>query len=405
MAYKNVWAPLGVAYIIAYLKKHRSDLAIKFYDGTFDSDETIITGAMFSDVVCFSCTSPTFQKSVEMAEKIKKGNPKVKIVFGGWHVTAMEDNFPTGMFDFNNMAISGEGESLMNCAITNAPWPILKGGDYIQFDNLPWPDREAIKHERYMDLCEQQTGLRIGSFQAHRGCPMNCTFCAESCMTGKFHRKNNPIRQRNINDLCHEIMDVEEKYNINYLKFVDATFDSDPNWVIEFCDLYRRFHDNPWEAMLHAQYVTKDMLYFMKIANCNQVNIGVESGSDRILKQMRKGVDTKQIKKVFGWAKEFGIKTRAFFLLGMPDESEADHDLTEKLIEEINPDVVGFTMLCPYPGTDYYDHKTMWNIDWSKTDEYINDFWRTKHFTNEQLKAKQQYFVDLYKGKLCERQA
>ena len=78
--------------------------------------------------------------------------------------------------------------------------------------------------------------------------------------------------------------------------------------------------------------------------------------------------------------------------------------MTEKLIDDIQPDVVGFTILCPYPGTEFYDHKIHKDVDWSVTDEYENDFWRSKELTNSQLKNWQHHLTAKYSDIICEAQ-
>ena len=88
----------------------------------------------------------------------------------------------------------------------------------------------------------------------------------------------------------------------------------------------------------------------------------------------------------------------------MPNETREDLIMTEDLIDIIKPDVVGFTILCPYPGTDLYEHDKHKNTDWETMDEYTNDFWSTEHFTNIELKAHQAYFKTKYDLLLCERQ-
>ena len=88
----------------------------------------------------------------------------------------------------------------------------------------------------------------------------------------------------------------------------------------------------------------------------------------------------------------------------MPNETRDDLILTEELIDEIRPDVVGFTILCPYPGTQFYEPELHENVDWANADEYSNNFWRTEHFSNIELKAHQAYFKTKYDLLLCERQ-
>jgi len=139
----------------------------------------------------------------------------------------------------------------------------------------------------------------------------------------------------------------------------------------------------------------------MKEANCTQINVGCESGSPRILRAMRKGITVDKIIEVFSNAKKYGLSRRAFFNIGMPEEEATDIKLTEKLIEDIAPDVVGVTILCPYPGTGLYDKNKFFDVDWSVTDEYGNDFWRTNNLTNNELKFWQRYLTDRFKENLA----
>jgi len=77
--------------------------------------------------------------------------------------------------------------------------------------------------------------------------------------------------------------------------------------------------------------------------------------------------------------------------------------MTLKFAENLDPDVMGMTVLCPFPGTELYSEKFK-DVDWSKADEYGNDFWNTKHFSSEQLKAMQAEFTEKFKDRLCWRQ-
>ena len=97
-------------------------------------------------------------------------------------------------------------------------------------------------------------------------------------------------------------------------------------------------------------------------------------------------VSVEKIRKVFEWSREIGLERRAFFLIGMPNETVTDIHLTEKLISEIDPDVFGVTILCPYPGSDFYDPETMKYYDWSVADEYSNPYWKTRHLSNQDLR-------------------
>ena len=402
--YHNIWESLGIGYIVSYCKKHyKGQLSINFFQGNFDSDDTIIEEAVKSDIVAFSCTTPTFAHGVRLAKTIKQKNNNVKTVFGGWHVTSLGAlSFEDGV----DQIVIGEGEQAF-LDILNGNNDKIVLGTKLGWGHLEWPDRTVIKNGRTLDLCEQMTGgLRIGSFQANRGCPFSCAFCSESCMTGQHRRRTNPIRTRSVGDLCNEVEAVISTFSLNYFKFVDATFDASPQFVIDFCKekLNRSFAKMPWEMLIHASLATEEMYYWLEQANCKLVAIGIESGSLAILKDIGKGLTPDIIRRVVGWGKKYNIETRGFFILGMPNETEEDYNLTEALIDEVKLDVVGFTILCPYPGSDFYNHDKFKDIVWSDTDEYYNDFWATKNFTNQQLKDKQQYFINKYSTKICGRQ-
>ncbi len=392
--YQNVWEPLGLAYIIGYCQKEIFDLRVAFCHGNFDDNAAILDQCLKSDVVAIGATSPTYAEATRLAKAIKAIKPEIQTVLGGWHSTALQH---TEHFHFFDHSICGEGEQAMSLILQGVKdldsWMNLKP---LEFNELTWPDRAMIKQERHLDLCYKMCGQRIASFQSRRGCPMNCTFCAESCMTG-----GTKVRVRDPEDVLDEIDAVYTDYKIDMFKFVDPTWVAPISAAYDFCHAkIERKNHLPWEAMGHAAFLTKDLLMYMKEANCNQINIGVESGCPDLLIDMKKGVTLKKIRKVFRWCHDVGIESRAFFLLGMPNETLKTAKQTFNFAKKINPDVFGITILCPYPGTDFYDIKKHGHIDWAKADEYGNDFWETENLTNADLKRIQGVFAKAFKDKI-----
>lgn len=376
--YFNIWEALGLGYIGSNCGNHD----INFYQAYFDKDEDIIKGASKSDIVGFSCTSPTYQHGLFLAKEIKKLSPNSHIVFGGNHVTAIPE-----LGEHVDQIVTGEGEVAFNFIVNDSDKNPIVTGDHESFEFLRWPDRKLINNNRTLNLCQKMTGKRIGSFQANRGCPFSCKYCAEKVMS---HHK---IRQRDVNDLLDEIESVTKEYSLDMFKFVDAMFDTSVDYVKEFCETkIKRGINIEWECMMHARYTDEEMFKMMKAANCVQIDVGCESGSNKILKQMRKGVTTDKLINVFDLAKKHGLKRRGFFIIGMPEETNEDLLLTEKLIDRLVPDSFGVTIICPYPGSDYYCDKYK-NVDWSKTDEYTNDFWNNS-LSNKDLKSWQKRLMD-----------
>ncbi|HYW54070.1 MAG TPA: radical SAM protein [Candidatus Elarobacter sp.] len=398
--YFNIWEALGLAYIGAYAKrKHRGALEIDYYQGYFDTDETIIEGAKDSDVVAFSCTSPVFKHGLELARAIKQVNPRARTVFGGFHPSAV----PQDCLDEEGVdqVVAGEGEEAFLEILDGRTDRLVMGRQFQAFDDI-FPDRGLVKNGRAIDLCERQCGKRITSFMSNRVCPFRCTFCAERIVTGVFSRTTNPVRERDPAHLLDEIELVHETYRLDMFKFADATWNTSPEKVIAFCEeKMRRGFTLPFEVNVHCSFVTKEMLRAMKAAGCVQINAGCESGSQRILRDIKKGLSVERIVETFDLAREIGIERRAYFLIGMPNETADDIRLTEKLVERIQPDVFGITVLCPYPGSDLYDPATMKHYDWSTTDEYSNGYWATEHFSNAELKQWQRYLMDKFANNLA----
>ena len=398
--YFNIWEALSIAYIAAYTKeKYPGKLQMSFYQGYFDDDETIINDAKNSDIVAFSCTSPVYRAAVQLAGKIKKINSPVRTVFGGWHPSAVP--YDCIGEDVVDQVVVGEGEEAFLDIMNGDMSPVIYGRKLSDLNEI-FPDRDLIKNMRTVDLCEKMIGERITSFQSVRGCPFSCAFCSERVVTGVYNRKVNPLRERDHRHLLEEIAWIAKKYSLSYFKFVDATWNTSTDKVISFCEEKMRMKVSlPWEANVHAAFVNKEMLKAMKAAGCRQINVGCESGSQKVLKEIRKGLSVEKIRDVFKWSKKIGLERRAFFLLGMPSETVEDIRLTEKLIEEIQPDVFGITILSPYPGSDLYDETKMRDYDWTCADEYSNPYWHTEHFQNTDLKEWQEYLTNKFESNLA----
>jgi anaerobic magnesium-protoporphyrin IX monomethyl ester cyclase len=397
--YFNIWEALGLAYIGAHLKKEfPGKLDLKFYQGNFDDDSIIIEDAKTSDVVGFSCTSPVFKPALHLAQSIKEINPGVRTVFGGFHPSAIPNDCLEE--DAVDQVIVGEGEEAFLSILLGENAPLVQGERFRGLNEI-FPDRTLIRNIRTVDLCEQQIGKRITSFQSVRVCPFRCSFCAERVVTGIYNRNDNPLSERNPVHLLDEIELVAKELNLDYFKFADATWNTSIEKVTAFCEekIKRKFK-LPWDANVHASFADKEMLRIMKAADCQLINVGVESGSQRILNDMKKGLSVKNVRNVFRWGKELGLERRGFFFLGMPNETEEDIRLTEKLVEEIQPEVFGVTILSPYPGTNYYDPETMKDYDWTFADEYSNPYWRTQHFSNAEIKRWQAYLTDKFSNNL-----
>jgi len=272
--------------------------------------------------------------------------------------------------------------------------------DYIKdINTIPFPDRNIIKNERNIQQAYEDNGIRIASTFSARGCPFNCSFCCSNMVWEKL------VRWRSSENILDEIEILIKNWNIQFLKFSDDTFTLSKQRILDFCEQKQiRKIKLPFGANARVDLIDEEILENLVDAGCKELWYGVESGSPKILKDMHKGTNINQIRRAFMLTKNFGIKTRAYFLLGMPNETIEDIKMTEKLCDDIQPDVVGFSLLAPFPSNEYFDYETMKDWDWSMFDEYNNNWVRTKTLTNQQLKEEQKRLIRKYQEKITFRQ-
>lgn len=394
--YLNSWEALSLGYIGAYLKSNLKNIEIAFYQGCFDDNETIIKGCLDADIVAFSCTSPTFFYALNIARALKKNSPWIHTVVGGCHSSALPEDC---MVEGVDQVVIGEGEVAMLDIVKGNREKIVKKPYIKDLDFLPFPDRSLIKQERNIQQAFKDNGYRIASIFSSRGCPFKCTFCASHTI---WSRK---VRYRSADNILDEFEQLVKDLKIDFVKFSDDTFVIKKELVREFCEKkLRRNIKTHWGCNIRPNLADEELLRLMKKAGCKEVWIGVESGSPKILKEMRKDIDLDKIRWVFELTAKLGFFRRAYMLLGMPEESLDDIKLSERIVDEIKPDAVGFTILAPYPGTLYYNPELHRNVDWSTVDEYENRITRTKFLSNEDLHREQQRLISKYRKNIVFRQ-
>lgn len=390
----HTWEAIGVGYLVSYLKKNfPENLDLSFYSAFYDSDKEILKNSKDADVVAFSCTSPQYRHGLQLTKQIK--NDKNVIVFGGVHASALpEDVLREPCID---LVVKGEGERSILSIVNDVSHytKILKRvvcSEYIEdINTIPFPDRVTIKNERNIQQAYADNKKRIASVMSSRGCPFRCSYC---CSAVVWQRKT---RFRSPENILDETEELVSQQNIQFLKFADDTFTVNKNRVLEFCRLKtERGIDLPFGANAHINTIDEDLLKALSNNNCEELWYGVESGSPKILKDMHKNIKIEDIKRIFKMTKDFGMKTRAYFLIGMPNETIEDIRMTEQLCDEIEPDIVGFTLLAPYPTNEYFDYVTMKDWDWSTFDEYTNDWVHTQTLSNAQLKIEQKRLIEKY---------
>lgn len=360
--------PLGILYIAAVLEKEGHKMLV--IDGSINNNEIHKIKKFDPDLIGISITT-SLEKNAKKAVKILKEHIKKPIVLGGVHVTAlMKDIFNEFNVDY---VVYGEGEYTMKdlCValgkkgnleeidglmfkkgrniIVNKPRKLIQN-----LDELPFPARHLLDFSWYLAPPGSIRGewLKNGgtTIMTSRGCPFNCIYCGSHTTFGR------KVRRRSVENVINEIKLLKKEYNLDGLWFVDDTFTLDKKWVIDLC---RKIKEKgikiKWSCQFRVDTIDEELLQEMKKAGCVQVELGIESGSDKVLVALRKGFDTKTAIEAFKLIKKVGISSLTTFVIGSPEETREDVMQTLKFAKKLNPDFALFFNLTPLPGTELYE--------------------------------------------------
>jgi radical SAM superfamily enzyme YgiQ (UPF0313 family) len=182
-------------------------------------------------------------------------------------------------------------------------------------------------------------------------------------------------------NVIEEINYLAYDFNIKGLYFNDDTFGLNKEWLMDFCQSLRKMRFKlVWGCQSRADILSKEMLCQMKKAGCIQVDIGAESGSETVLKNLKKDITPKDTEEVFKIARKVGLKTFATFILGCPGETTEDVKKTEELAKKISSRV-SFLILVPYPGSELF--KMAKQNNWLRRPNlFFSEEWANKQSEN-----------------------
>jgi radical SAM superfamily enzyme YgiQ (UPF0313 family) len=310
-------------------------------------------------------TTPSIYDVYHTAKVVKNYNPAILVVVGGAHVT-FEDEQVLKECPEIDVVVRGEGEITMNTLLQKIDLHqsydrvlgttvrknsrVFRNPDmpYIaNLDELPFPAYDVL------DLrCYFPKGKRIAPMITSRGCPYQCTFCSSSRITGKRWRGRSP------ENVIQEIQLLQDTYRVQDVTFLDDLFTFNHSRVQDICSLMRQdANDIGWTCSSRADIMSRhpEMVNWLKDAGCHTLYIGAESGSQRILNRIKKGIRLSQVVTAVKQAKKAGMEIVLSFILGIPGETQEDIRSTIDFACKLDPDLAQFTICTPYPGTPMYD--------------------------------------------------
>jgi len=337
----GISCPLGVQYLASYLEIN--GIKTNLIDLTFTSWKEYERKLIESkpEFIGFSIQTPIAEQGLKAIEIAKKASPKSKLIVGGAHATVATNSLLKNKnIDF---IVIGEGEKTILKIVKRIIKNRISFGERVEnLDELPFPKRDLMNYQKYIKMSSSM------EIMVSRGCPYNCMFCQPT------QRKlfGNKVRIRNPENVIEEIKNIIDVYGKNFIfYFLDDTFTWNEKWLEKFCKSIKHLKIN-WKCSTRVNVIDEKKLRIMKGAGCVFINYGVESGSQKILNFMRKGITINQIKEAFKLTHKLGILCHAFIMIGTPTETKEDLEMTVKLIKEIHPDGVQVSITTPLIGTD-----------------------------------------------------
>jgi anaerobic magnesium-protoporphyrin IX monomethyl ester cyclase len=359
------YAPLGLLYLSSYLKS--KGYAVDVFDATFRTREELFSllETATPSVLGIYANLMTRRNVVAIVRKAKVLGWQV--ILGGPEPTSYLLEYLEAGADA--IAI-GEGELTLEEVLQS--WRQSKLHDFEKIRGLafrtasgaihqtppralipnldlqPWPDREAIDLRQYVETWKAHHGSGSVSLITARGCAYHCRWCSHS-VYGKTHRRRQP------GAVVDEIEWLRHRYQPDMFWIADDVFTIHQSWLFRYAEeMKRRRLSLPFECITRADRVNEKVADVLAELQCFRVWIGSESGSQRILDAMDRGVTVDEVRAAVRLCQERGIQVGLFLMWGYAGEELPDIEATVEHVKRSNPDVFLTTVAYPIKGTDYF---------------------------------------------------
>ncbi|MFW9879876.1 MAG: B12-binding domain-containing radical SAM protein [Candidatus Thorarchaeota archaeon] len=392
--------PLGLGYIAALLKEKNFDVKVLDCIGEGFNIKTQIhngylLGLKFADIrkrimqikpdiILISCLfSIQYQLVLRLASMIKSLNKDIKIVVGGFHVSALpEKALKNEEIDF---VLMGEGElptiKLAEAISKNKSFCKIRGIGYkknnriyinkkldlvADLDKLPFPALDMFPIENYLNSNYKHTLLpskrRTIEIITSRGCPIGCSFCASHVVSGK------KWRARSVKNIIDEIIYLKKNYDIEEIHFLDDNLLLNKKRFEQLCKELTKLGLR-WTMPngIRISQLDKKLLALMRKSGCYALFLPIESANEKVLKNhLNKKISLAHAKSIVKNARKQRFYLIGFFLLGFFEETKKDINNTIKFASTLNLDEAHFSIITPLPGSEYYKKH------FNKIDDFIN---------------------------------
>jgi radical SAM superfamily enzyme YgiQ (UPF0313 family) len=378
--------PLGLLHIASFVREHNhTPYVIDMSARKIGIKETVeLACTLNPDVVGISAKTINIINANILAQELKKKGLEVPIVLGGSHVTAVP-NETLKRFNSIDYGVIGEGEitflelleRIANCGhvsdvkglvwrgacgqiITNAPRELIQ-----DLDDLPFPAWDLLPNfpDGYPHSALETKRLPAASIMTSRGCPFQCTFCDHAIF-------GSVVRHHSAEYTLKMIRHLIKTYGIKDLMILDDNFILNRKRLFQICDtIIDEKMDLSWYCMGHAKFMHEDRLEKIKQAGCWFIEIGIESGCDRILRLLKKNTTTKEVAQAVTRAREIKLEVKGNFIFGLPTETADSLEETIKFATSIPLSYFQLNFLTIWPGCELSNNPQKYGYftnDWGK---------------------------------------
>jgi radical SAM superfamily enzyme YgiQ (UPF0313 family) len=364
--------PLGIATLAAWIRE-ALPVDVVVCDTTFDPRLDRIAAFLDAerpDFVGIGMSTLMLGEGLEVARMAKARG--LRVFVGGPHPTTDPDALIA--LDAIDAVVLGEGEEstveLLSAWMEGRTGAIdgvyrKEGGDVLRggrragirdLDRVPFPAWDLLDMEAYIAAWGQldsfRPGLRGVNLMASRGCPYECSFC-QPVLDAMFGKK---LRARSPGSVVAEIVELHRRFRIEGFWFTDDTFTTNRKWVTEFCRLLAETGLTLyWGCTTRANLIAPELMRTMAAVGLRKVGIGMESATEHIREgTYKKGVTFEAIEHTVRVAKDHGVATLLFLMLGAPGETRAEMLATIEAATRLPADEASFSLFVPIPGTDLW---------------------------------------------------
>jgi anaerobic magnesium-protoporphyrin IX monomethyl ester cyclase len=387
--------PLGILHIGAVLEMMGHECAL------IDIDADNCYGDRFCaevkrfgpDIIGITATTAVINSAFETAGLCKGIFPNVPVIAGGIHPTIRPaETLENNSVDF---VVIGEGEATI-AALADA----IEGGgnnfsliDGIGFkkdgetvitkrrgliediDSIPFPARHLLRNPQ-MYVAPDSVLPPTTAIMTSRGCFGKCTYCQSKYIFGTN------TRFRSVKNVIGEIEECIKKYGIREFHICDDNFAQNKKRTLEICNAIKNLKTKLAFSSFNgvrADSVDEEILGELKSIGFVNIGFGVESGNQRILERIKKGVKLDTIRSAFKMSKKAGLQVWGFFIIGLPGETKDTVRDTINFAKELDPDFAKFLILKPYPGSEVFDELTRDDLIFDHNYDYYGVYTRPVH--------------------------